>query len=63
MYRFYDSDKDIVIEVKAKNPLSAAKKIWRQRKDLTIFDITNIDTGEMFKMDASKWSRKGKFIQ
>ena len=63
MYQYYDTEKDIVIEVKAKKPLSAAKKIWRQKKSLTIFDIINIDTGEVFKMDSSHWSRKGKFIQ
>ncbi len=63
MYQYYDIEEDVIIEVNAKTPLAAAKKIWRRKKSLTIFDITDIDTGEIFKMDSSHWSRKGKFLQ
>ena len=63
MYRYHDQLCKIEINVKAKNALSAAKKIWRQLKTLTIFTITNGDTGDVFTFDSSLWSRHGKFLQ
>ena len=63
VYQYHDLENDIEINVKAKNALSAAKKIWRQIKSLSIFDVTNIDTKETISFDASVWSRYGKFLQ
>ena len=61
-YIYYENTDDGQREVKVngKNALSAAKKLWKQKKHLTKFTLYD-DKGTSYKFDSNSWSINGKF--